>query len=156
MPLDYLQSTSQNLNDRIVIAGGTTVKYSDLLFNFLANPTLIPNARFVVTGPLVSEQKTEKLTFVNKAIDGETMVKPLQLSLNFDLYQQQSDIILFDIMGSLDRAFIPDGMDVIQYTVLPRNTVTFCFYYKQKSLKKLLFKEARKKKLVAGELKQLL
>ncbi len=156
MPLDYLQSTSLNLNDRIVIAGGNRVTYSDLLFNVLANPTLIPNARFVCTGPSVTEQKTEKLTFINKAMDGEVTVKPMQLSLNYDLYQYQNDIILFDIMGQLNRAFIPDGMDIIQYRILAGNTVTFCFYYKQKSLKKLLFKEARKVKMVLGEPKGIL
>lgn len=156
MPLDYLQSSSLNLNDRIVIAGGTRVTYSDLLFNLLANPTLIPNARFVCTGPSVREQKTEKLTFVNKAMDGEATVKPLQIALNYDLYQQQNDVIQFDIMGQLNRAFIPDGMDIMQYRVLAGNTVTFCFYYKQKSLKKLLFKEARKVKMVLGEPKGIL
>lgn len=156
MPVDYLQSTSLNLNDRIIIAGGTRVTYSDFLFNLLANPTLIPNARFTVTGPSVTEQKVEKLTFVNKAIDGEATVKPLQIALNYDLYQAQNDVITFDIMGQLNRPFIPDGMDIAQYKVLAGNTVTFCFYYKQKSLKKLLFKEARKVKMVLGEPKGIL
>lgn len=156
MPVDYLQSTSLNLNDRIVIAGGTRVTYSDLLFNLLANPTLIPNARFTATGPKVTEQKTERLTFINKAIDGEATVKPMQIALNFDLYQQQNDVITFDIMGQLNRPFIPDGMDIVQYRVLAGNTVTFCFYYKQRSLKKLLFKEARRTKIVLGEKKGIL
>lgn len=156
MPLDYLQNTSANLNDRITVAGDSRVSYSDLLYNFLSNPTLIPSARFIATGTNVSGQKTEKLTFTNKSVDGESSVVPLSLSLNQDLFQFQTDIILFDIMGQLDRAFIPDGMDIIQYTVLAGNSVTFCFYYKQKSLKKLLYKEARKKRMVADELKGLL
>ena len=43
MPLDYLYSTGQNLNDKIQVAGGS-VSYTDVLFNMLANPTFIPNA----------------------------------------------------------------------------------------------------------------
>ncbi len=62
----------------------------------------------------------------------------------------------FDIVGQLNRVFIPDGMDVVQYTVLAGNSVTFCFYYKQKSLKKILFKEARVKRMVLDEMKGLL
>lgn len=156
MPLDYLQSTSGNLNDKLVVAGSNRVSYSDMLFNICANPTLIANARFAVTGSNVDAQKREKLTFINKALDGESTVKPLQLSLNVDVYQNQADIILFDIIGDLDRVFIPDGMDIIQYKVLANNTVTFCFYYKQKSLKKHFFKEANEKRLVLDEYKELL
>lgn len=156
MPLDFLQSTSGNLNNRVVMAGGTTTTYTDVLHNLLANPTLIPNARFTCTGSQVKEQVVERLTFVNKAIDGEAIVKPLQMSLNMDLFQQQANTILFDIMGTLDRAYIPDGMDIIRYNVLAGNTVTFCFYYKQKSLKKFFWKEARKKTKVLDEMKGLL
>ncbi len=155
-PLNYLFNTSGNLNDRVKIAGDSRVSYTDLLHNLLANPTLIANARFVVTGTNVAGQKNERLTFVNKAIDGESTVNPLSLALNFDLMQQQNDVILFDIVGSLNRVYIPDGMDIIQYRVLAGNTVTFCFYYKQKSLKKFFFKEARKKTNVLGEIKELL
>jgi hypothetical protein len=156
MPLDYLFNTSDNLNNRVIIAGNTRVTYTDLLHNILANPTLIANARFIATGSDVAGQKREKLTFVNKALDGESTVMPLQLSLNFDLYQNQNDIILFDIIGQLNRVFIPDGMDVIQYKILAGNTVTFCFYYKQKSLKKFFYKEARVKRRILDEDKELL
>jgi len=156
MPLDYLFNTNDNLNNRIVVAGQTNVSYTDLVYNLLANPTLIANARFTSTGPNVSQQKTQRLTFVNKGIDGEVTIAPLQLNLNFDLYQQQNDIILFDITSQLNRVFIPDGMDVIQYKVLAGNTVTFCFYYKQKSLKKFFYPEARVKKLVMGNEKKVI
>lgn len=155
MPVDFLQSTSGNLNDRIVLSG-TDVTYSDMLHNLLANPTLIANARFNCTGSNVKGQKEEKLTFLNKAIDGESVVKPMQLNLHHDLYQVQGDVILFDIIGQLNRVFIPDGMDIIKYNVLAGNDVTFCFYYKQKSLKKFFFKEAREKHLVLDEFRQIL
>jgi len=156
MPLDFLQSTSGNLNDKIIVAGGSRVSYTDLLSNLLANPTLIANARFSVTGAQVLDQITQRLTFINKAVDGENTVMPLQVSLNKDLFQQQGDTVLFDIMGELNRVFIPDGMDIIQYKVLANTTVTFCFYYKQISLKKHFFPEAREKRLVLDELKELL
>jgi hypothetical protein len=51
-------------------------------------------------------------------------------------------------MGTLGRAFIPDGMDVISYKVLAGNIVTFGFYYKQVSLKRFFFQEARDKKIL--------
>jgi hypothetical protein len=156
MPLDYLQSSSGNLNDRITVAGQNKVSYSDLLFNILANPTLIANARFVATGLNVNGQKMESLVFTNKAVDGETRVAPIQLDLNIDVFQAQANIIVFDINEQLNRVFIPDGMDVIKYKVLPGNSVTFCFYYKQKQIKKLFFKEATVKRLFLDEMKELL
>jgi hypothetical protein len=39
-------------------------------------------------------------------------------------------------------------MDVIQYKVLAGNQVIFGFYYKQVSLKRFFFKEARNKKIL--------
>jgi len=156
MPLDFLQSTSGNLNDKISIAGNSRISYTDVLHNLLGNPTLIANARVAITGPYVEDQTREKLTFINKAIDGEATVKPLQISLNKDTYQQQTDIVLFDIIGELNRVFIPDGMDIVQYRVLPQTTVTFCFYYKQISLKKQFFAEAREKRMVLDEYKEIL
>ena len=50
MPLDYMFSTGQNINDKVTVGGGV-VSYTDVLFNMLANPTLIPNATFVFAGP---------------------------------------------------------------------------------------------------------
>jgi hypothetical protein len=47
---------------------------------------------------------------------------------------------------SLNRPFIPDGMDVIKYTVLAGMTVTMAFFYKQVNLKKVFFQEARNSK----------
>ncbi len=155
-PLDYLHSTAGNLNDRISVAPGSRTSYSDLLFNILANPTIIPNARFIATGSNVAAQKRERLGFINKDISGESSIAPIQLSLNQDLYQYQNDVILFDIQSGLNRLFLPDGMDIIQYTVLAGMNVTFCFYYKQKSLKKYFWPEARKKKMVMGDLRGIL
>jgi hypothetical protein len=145
MPLDYLQSTSLNLNDKIQVAGGA-VSYSDVLFNLLANPTLVVNATIVVNGPSVEAQISQSLGFTNKEITGDVKVHPINLNLKIDTMQVFQNTIYFDIMKSLNRPFIPDGMDVIQYTVLKGNTVTMCFYYKQISLKRVFFKEAKESK----------
>jgi hypothetical protein len=142
-PLDYLYSTTGNLNNKIQVAGGTEVSYSDVLFNFLANPPMIVNARMVVSGASVAAQQTQTLQFKNKAVVGEQKINPIDISQYADIMQVQSTVINFDIMGQLNRPYIPDGMDVINYTVLAGNTVTFCFYYQQKKLKKLLWKEAK-------------
>jgi hypothetical protein len=145
MPLDYLYSTSLNLNNKITVAGGV-VSYSDVLFNLLANPAFIVNCKFVFAGPTLNQQIAIPLEVKNKAITGVEKIDPLQLSLQLDTMQFANDIIFFDIMENLNRPFIPDGMDVIGYKVLPFMTVTMAFFYKQVSLKKVFYEEARNSK----------
>ena len=145
MPLDYLYSTSQNLNNKIQVAGGTT-QYSDLLFNILANPTMIPNCKFVFDGPQLAKQVAIPLEINNKNIAGVLKVDPINLALKFDTMQVANNIVFFDMQEALNRPFIPDGMDVIKYTVLAGMTVTMAFFYKQVSLKKVFYEEARKSK----------
>ena len=152
MPLDYLFSSSQDLNARILVAGDNKVSYSDVLFNLLANPTILPNAKFVVTNPDNQTQKNlqfnQSLIFKNKNIAGQEIINPVANALNIDVDQTQNEIIYWNIQQSLGRVYIPDGMDVISYKVLAGNTVTFAFYYKQISLKKFFFKEARSKTIL--------
>ena len=152
MPLDYLFSTSQDLNARILVAGDNKVSYSDMLFNLLANPTLLPNAKFICTNPTNQAQADKQfnvpLIFKNKNIAGHEKIHPIQNALNTDIDQQQDQLVYWDIMGTLGRAYIPDGMDVIQYKVLAGNSVVFGFYYKQVSLKRFFFQEARDKKIL--------
>ena len=152
MPLDYLFSSSQNLNNRILVAGDNKVSYSDMLFNMLANPTLLPNAKFSCTNPINQNQAFKQfnipLIFKNKNIAGHEKIHPIQNALNTDIDQQQDELIYWDIMGTLGRAYIPDGMDIISYKVLAGNSVVFGFYYKQVSLKRFFFKEARDKNIL--------
>ena len=60
--------------------------------------------------------------------------------------QVAKDIVFFDFFDTINRPYIPDGMDVIKYTVLPNMTVTMAFFYDQISLKKVFRKEARNDK----------
>ncbi len=143
MPLDYTQSTSLNLNDRISVAGNNDMSYSDLCYGLLANPALFVNAKFTFSGPQLTEQIAQPLFFKNKEITGKEKIQPLQMPLMIDTMQFANNIVFFDVAESLNRPFIPDGLDVIQYKVLPGMTVTFAFFVKQIQLKKLLFKEAR-------------
>lgn len=145
MPLDYLFSTSGNLNNKVQIAGGV-VSYSDVLFNILANPTHVVNAKFTFSGVNVPQQINQPLIFKQKNIQGEQVIDPLQLQLTVDLMQVATDIVFFDFQSQLNRPFLPNGMDVIQYKVLAGNTVTFSFFYRQKDLRKFFFNEARKAK----------
>lgn len=147
-PLDWLFSTAQNLNNSIAVAGDNKVSYSDMLFNLLANPTLIPNAKFTATGLNASDQFNQAMFFKNKNIAGHEIIHPIQNQLNIDIDQNQKSIVYWDIFNTLGRAYIPDGMDVIQYKVLPFTSVVFGFYYKQVSLKRFFFKEARNKKIL--------
>jgi hypothetical protein len=86
------------------------------------------------------------LFFKNKNIEAVEKIQPMQLQNAKDLMQTFENIVCFDIMKKLNRPFIPDGMDVIQYKVLAGATASFCFYYKQHSLKKFFFKEAKENK----------
>jgi hypothetical protein len=144
-PLDYLYSTTDNLNNRIQVAGDNKVSYSDLLFNILANPTILPNAKFTCSGPLVSQQFNQSLTFINKNIAGHEKIDPINNDLNFDILQPQKQIVYWDIYKTLGRLYCPDGMDIMKYTVLKGMTVVFGFYYKQIQLKKVLIPELRNK-----------
>lgn len=147
MPLDYLHSTSLNLNNKIQVAGGI-VSYSDILFNILANPTIIYNAKFVFAGATYKQQMTEPLVFKNKNIEGKQKVHPMQISLQMDNLQYQDDIVFFNLMSNLNRPFIPNGMDVMEYTVYAGNTVTFAFFVKQVDLRSFFFKEAKTSKIL--------
>ncbi|MEI7510263.1 MAG: hypothetical protein WCJ62_12465 [Flavobacterium sp.] len=144
MPLDYLFSTSGNLNNKIQVAGGV-VSYSDVLFNFLANPPHIVNAKFTFAGSSFINQINQPLIFTNKSATGEQKVEPFQLQLEVDNMQVAKDIVFFKL-DALNRPFIPNGMDVIQYKVLAGNTVTFAFYYRQKDIRKFYYEEARNSK----------
>jgi hypothetical protein len=144
-PLDYLYATTNNLNDRILVAGDNKVSYTDMLFNILANPVIIPNAKFVATGLQANAQFNQPMIFKNKNIAGHQKTYPIQNSLNIDIMQNQKEIVYWDITQSINRLFCPNGMDIIEYTVLAGTNVVFGFYYKQLSLNKIVFPELRNK-----------
>lgn len=142
MPLDYLFSTGNNLNNKITIAGGQ-VSYSDVLFNLLANPALLVKGQLNVAGPQAAAQNNQSLFVYDKSINGEQEICPFNIDLQIDTMQVFSDVVYFDISKTIGRPFIPDGMETIRYTVLAGNSVSFTFFYKQVSLKKFFYKEAR-------------
>ena len=151
--LDYVFNASADLNARIIIGGGgSDISYSDVIWNMLANPTFIANARISCSGAttaLQQKQLGQPLFFKNKNIAATEKIQPMQLQLHKDLFQVANEVVCFDIIEKLNRPFIPDGMDIVRYTVIAGASVQFCFYYKQKSLKKFFFKEAREcKKLI--------
>ena len=137
-----MYSTGQNLNNQIQVAGGE-VAYSDVLYNLLGNPTLVPNAKFTFNGPNMASQKNVPLIYKDKEIDGKQFIQPLNIDLQIDNMQVQNDVVFFDVNKILGRPFVPDGMDVVNYTVLPGMVVVMCWYYTQKSLKKVLYPEVR-------------
>ena len=144
-PLDYLYATTDNLNNSIAVAGDFKVSYTDLLFNILANPILIANAKFVATGLQANAQFNQAMIFKNKNIAGHQKVMPIQNSLNIDIDQNQKQIVYWDIQKTLGRVYSPNGMDVMEYTILAGNQVVFGFYYKQLTLNKVFLPELRNK-----------
>jgi hypothetical protein len=135
---DYLYNTSQNLNDKIEVAGGQ-VAYSDVVYNLLANPTWIHNCKFTFGGALSAQQKSTPLQIIDRQITGQQYIEPLNLNLTVDNMQVNSDVIFFDISSTINRPFIPDGMDTIKYTILPNMSVVMGFYYEQVTQKDLYF-----------------
>jgi hypothetical protein len=111
----------------------------------LANPTILPNAKFTCSGPLLNQQFSQSMIFKNKNIEGIEKINPIQNALNFDILQPQKQIVYWDIYKTLGRLYCPDGMDIMEYTVLRGMTVVFGFYYKQIQLKKVLIPELRNK-----------
>jgi hypothetical protein len=144
-PLDYLHSSGNNVNDKVKIAGGTT-SYTDVLFNMLANPVQIHQAKFQVSGINKPAQINQPLIITNKDIAGVEKVRPFQMQLNVDIDQNQNDMIYFDLPKTINRPYIPDGMDTMKYKVLAGSTITFGFYYQQISLKKFFYKDAHRTK----------
>lgn len=143
MPLDYLYSTSQNLNNKIQVAGGD-ISYSDVLFNILANPIMCPNATITISGAQAVAQRSQPFLITNKFINGVSRINPFNIELQIDNMQVEGNNISFSFENVLNRNYITDGMEIINYKVLAGNTVTICFFYKQLSIKKLFFPEARK------------
>jgi len=144
MPLDYLQSTGLNINDKISVNGSENTKYTDVLYNILANPTMLVNAQFVFNGPDLSNQINQALKYNNKSLEAIGILTPQQISLQLDRYQFANNIVYFNIAENINRPVCPDGMDVMIYKILAGMTVTFAFYYKQVSTKKVYFPAARK------------
>jgi hypothetical protein len=147
MPLDYLYNTSQNLNNRIIVGGGA-LQYSDLMFNQLANPLLIHSAYFTFDGTnsQIMSQESLAMQFTNKNAQGFKKIDPVNLSLKIDNMQVFNNVIAFDLHESLNRPFIPDGMDVINYTIYAGVKATLVFFYEQVHVKDLYYEEARKSK----------
>lgn len=144
-PLDYLYATTDNLNNKIKVAGDNKVAYSDMLFNILANPIFIPNAKFTLAGLRKVEQYNQPMIFKNKNLEGKEKIFPIQNALNIDITQSQDNIVYWDINKTLGRLFAPDGMDIMEYTILSGMYVVFAFYYKQISLNKVFIPEIRNK-----------
>lgn len=144
-PLDYLYSTSGNLNNKITTSGAD-LSYSDVLYNILGNPAHIVNAKFTFSGANPTGQINQSLIVKDKSIDGKQKVDPINIGLQIDNMQVANDLVFFCIMDVLNRPFIPNGVDVIQYKVLAGNICTFCFYYDQKDLRKVFFEEAKNSK----------
>ncbi len=141
-PLDYLYSTSQNINDLIKVADSANVSYTDLLHNILANPLFVYNAKIVISGSQTSAQSALPLTFTNKNSAAHVFIKPRPVSLMVDNYQKDKNIVnFFQVNKQLNRPFIPDGMDVIQYQILAGSEVTIVFFCQQKLIKRMLYKE---------------
>ena len=60
--------------------------------------------------------------------------------------QVAGNVVTFNFAETLNRPYIPDGMDVIQYTIVGNGSATMTFFYEQIQLKKVFYSEARNSK----------
>jgi hypothetical protein len=72
--------------------------------------------------------------------------EPINIPQLLDKFQFQSNIIAFNFQQELNRPYVPDGMDILRYTILAGCTVSIAFYYEQKMLKKYFYKDLRDNK----------
>jgi subtilase family serine protease len=88
------------------------------------------------------------MQFTNKNAQGYKKIDPVNLSLKIDTMQVFNNVIAFDLQESLNRPFIPDGMDVINYTIYAGVKATLVFFYEQIHIKDVYYDEARKSKIL--------
>jgi len=152
-PLDYYQATGQNINDRISVSGSNVdgVQFTDVLWNMQSNPTNIHGCRVTITSPsnnIMFEQRQQDFNLIQKDLRACVVIRSVNIGQLLDAYQFQGNIISFNFNKELKRPYIPDGMDVLKYTIKAGCTVSIAFYYEQKMLKKYFYKEARDNKLL--------
>lgn len=152
-PLDYYQATSQNVNDKIVVAGSNVanVQYTDVLSHMMSNPAKIYNSKIAITAPtnnILFNQRSQNFRMIQKDLTAVMDIQSINIDLMLDPFQAQSNIVAFNYLKELNRPYIPDGMDVLRYTVLAGCTVSIAFYYEQKKLKKFFYKETRDNKFM--------
>ena len=69
----------------------------------------------------------------------------LKNNYKYNYLKTQKQIIYWDIQKTLGRVFSPNGMDILEYTILAGTNVVFGFYYKQLTLNKVFLPELRNK-----------
>jgi hypothetical protein len=152
-PMDYYQATSQNLNDKISVAGQNVngVQYTDVMWHMMSNPTHIINSKIVITAPnsnILFAQRDFNFGITQKDLRAYIDTEPINIPQLLDAFQFQSNIVAFNFEKELNRPYVPDGMDILRYTVLAGCTVTIAFYYEQKMIKKFFYKELRDNKQI--------
>jgi hypothetical protein len=150
-PMDYYQATSQNINDKISVAGQNVngVQYTDVLSHMMSNPTRIINSKIVITAPnsnILFAQRDFNFNITQKDLRAYTDTEPINIPQLLDKFQFQSNILAFNFQNELNRPYVPDGMDILRYTILAGCTVSIAFYYEQKMLKKYFYKDLRDNK----------
>jgi hypothetical protein len=150
-PMDYYQATSQNINDKISVAGQNVngVQYTDVMWHMMSNPTRIINSKIVITAPndtILFAQRDFNFGITQKDLRAYTDTEPINIPQLLDKFQFQSNILAFNFQNELNRPYVPDGMDILRYTILAGCTVSIAFYYEQKMLKKYFYKDLRDNK----------
>lgn len=152
-PLDYYQATSQNINDKIIVAGSNVdnVQYTDVLHHMMSNPARLINSKIVIAAPsdaVLFEQRAVNIEVRQKDLRAWQDIKSINVDLFLDSYQFQPNMVAWNFEKQLSRPLIPDGMDILRYTVKAGCTVSIAFYYEQKMLKKFFYTDARDNKLI--------
>jgi hypothetical protein len=106
------------------------------------------HAKFVFGGANVSQQMSQSLKFINKNSSAFAKIDPVNVALMVDPYQYLDFIVTFDFKEVLNRPYVPDGMDTMQYKVLANTSVSMAFFYDQLQIKRIMYEQAAKSKIL--------
>ncbi len=127
-PYLYTQSTRLNINDLVVVAGGQTVLYTDILAYLTANITRLTKMHVNVSSETQLNQPLACKSF-NFRADQFIRIKPV--AQNRSLFQYEALSVDIDLDTVLNAPFIIDGSQYFQYTVLAGQNVTLGFDFTQ-------------------------
>lgn len=135
-PYLYTQSTRLNINDLIIVGGGETILYTDMLAYLTANITRLKTIRVDAT---LEAQMNKVITCKSMNFKADQLIIPKPLFQS--IYQIDQKAVEANLDEILLAPFIVDGLQFFQYTILAGCKVNLGFDFTQVRLKDLLIDE---------------
>ncbi len=135
-PYLYTQSTSLNINDLVVVAGGQTVLYTDILAYLSANMTKLSKVKVDVSN---EDQLNQPITCKSFNFRADQFIRVKPVAQNRSIFQYEALSVEIDLDTVLNSDFVIDGSQYFQYTILAGQHVTFGFDFMQLRLRDAFF-----------------